>query len=294
MKAKHIIEEVLRGVRRNRGSYVLSAAVQGICLMLLSIFVVLTFNISTLVRAAGRKIELYAFLNEKGYSQLLESRIAAIEGVDATRYVSKEEALDELRSDLGEDASLVDALGENPLPASIRVTINPNYATAAQLDDVEKKVGLMPGIAEVWSGKDIIGRLNRIVRTVLLLDVLILVIVSCAVAFIVFQTVEGSIISRRHEIEIMELVGASRLSVRLPFVVEGASQGLAGGITAFLLVWLLYRIVAVVMPAPVFPLAVVLACDLGLGGLLGLAGSAMALNRIQRPHHVRERAKGRE
>jgi cell division transport system permease protein len=116
---------------------------------------------------------------------------------------------------------------------------------------------------------------------------LILIIVCCAVAFIVFQTVESSIVSRRHEIEIMELVGASAATVRMPFVLEGTSQGLAGGLAAFVLVFILYRVVVSVIPAPVFPLGAVLAFDVLLGAALGLTGSAIALGRIQRPHVVK-------
>jgi cell division transport system permease protein len=294
MKASHVITEALRGIRRNRGAYALSAAVQGICLVLLAVFLVLTFNLSALVKSAGRKVELYAFLKDDGYSAALEQRIRAIGGVESTVHVTKDDALAELKADLGEDGSLVEALGENPLPASIRVTINPAYATTAQLADIERKIALQAGVAEVWSGKEIIGRLNRIVQTVFLLDGVILVIVSCAVAFIVFQTVEGSIVSRRQEIAVMELVGASRSAVRLPFIIEGTTQGLLGGLGALVAVYLLYRFVSAVVPAPVFPVAVVVAACVGLGGLLGLAGSGMALNRIQQPHVTRGKRSGAE
>jgi cell division transport system permease protein len=281
MKARYILEEAWRSAVRNRGTYLLAAAVQAICLILFSIFLVLTFNVSTLVRAASKRIELYAFLSSDADANVLTALVTSIDGVTGARYVSKDEALEELRSDLGEDSSLTTALGENPLPASIRVTVHPSYAHSAQLDQVEKKLTLLPGVSEVWSGKDLIARLNRVARTVLLLDILILVIISMAVAFIVFQTVESSIVARGREIEIMELVGASGAAVRAPFIIEGTSQGLIGGAVAFGLVYVLYRFVVTAIPSPVFPLATVLAFDLVLGVVLGLAGSVIALNRIQ-------------
>jgi cell division transport system permease protein len=287
MKASHILAEAGRGIRRNRGTFLLSAAVQGICLMLLSLFVVLTVNVFALVRAAEREIELDVFITEPAVSDKLVPRIAAIEGVLRARYVSKDAALDELRQELGEDASLVEALGENPLPASVRVTLSPEYAAAGRLDEVERKVALLPGVSEVWSGKETIGRLNRITRAVLIVDILMLVIVSCAVAFIVFQTVEASVAARRHEIDVMELVGASRMTVRLPFLLEGLGQGLAGGVAAVLLVFLLYRAVAAAVAVPIFPFRAVVGVNAGLGGLLGLAGALIAVGRVQQPHHAR-------
>ena len=281
MKASHIFQEAWRSISRNRGSYLLAAAVQAVRLILFSIFLVLTFNVSILVEAAGKRIELYAFLSDQADIAFLTSRVALIDGVTAVRYVSKDQALDELHTDLGEDGSLVDALGENPLPASIRITIHPGYATAAQLSAIENKLTLLPGITEIWSGKDLIARLNRVAQTILLLDIIIFVVISLAVAFIVFQTVESSIVARGREIEIMELVGATDAAVRLPFIIEGTSQGLIGGLVAFGLVYLLYRFIVAAVPAPVFPSAAVLAFDLVLGVLLGLAGSVIALHRIQ-------------
>jgi cell division transport system permease protein len=98
----------------------------------------------------------------------------------------------------------------------------------------------------------------------------------------VFQTVETSIVTRLHEIEIMELVGATRGMVRAPFLIEGALQGVLGGTVAFVLVFVLVRIAATVFPAPVFPAAGVAALNLLLGMVLGLLGAGVALNRIRR------------
>jgi cell division transport system permease protein len=282
MRVSYILQETWRGIGRNRGAYVLAASVQAICLILLSIFVVITVNVSQLARTASRRVELYAFLADNAQPEVLASRINAISGVAGTRFVSKDEALEELKADMGDDASIVQALGENPLPASVRVAVLPGSATSAGLEDIERKVALMPGVSEVWSGRDFLEQLNRIVRTVFILDIGLLVIVSLAAAFIVFQTVEASILTRRHEIEIMELVGASDTSVRMPFILEGTSQGVLGGIVAFVLVLILYRIVKTVMPAPVLPVLPTLAFDVLFGFILGLAGSLVALNRILR------------
>ncbi|MEO0078064.1 MAG: permease-like cell division protein FtsX [candidate division WOR-3 bacterium] len=209
------------------------------------------------------------------------SQASAITGIVRARYVSKDQALDELRQDLGADSTLVNVLTENPLPPSVRVTVAPDYASAAQIEQIEQKLLLLPGVTEVWSGKEFVAQLNRIIRTLLLLDVIILAIVSAAVAFIVFQTVESSIIARSREVEIMELVGASEAAVRAPFVIEGTTQGVVGGAAAFVFLLALVRLISTVIPTPVFPVLAILAVNVLLGGLLGLIGSGIALNRIR-------------
>ncbi len=285
MRVSHILQEALRSVLRNRSSYVLAASVQAICLFLFSIFVVLTLNVVALSRAAGTRVELQAFLAEDADPELAVSRAGAIAGIIRARYVSKEQALKELREDLGGDSSLVSALSENPLPPSIRVAVAPAYASAEQVAQIEQKLLLLPGVTEVWSGKEFVAQLSRIIRTLLLLDVIVLIIVSAAVAFIVFQTVESSIIARSREVEIMELVGASEAAVRVPFVIEGTTQGLVGGAVAFLLLVALVRLVGTAVPTPVFPFFSILAANILLGGLLGLVGSGIALNRIRAMQH---------
>ena len=282
MRLSYILQEALRSINRNRGSFILAATVQAICLVLLSVFIVLTFNLLRLSEAARRHVELYAFVSEQTEPTLLVQRIVSLDGVAQARYVPKDEALTELRADLGPDSSLVDALEQNPLPASVRITVRSGFASLSELAALEQKIQLIPGITEVWSGKEMVERLERITRTVTFLDIGILVIVFLAVLFIAFQTVESSIASRHHEIQIMELVGATGATIRLPFIFEGTAQGILGGAAAFILAVVFHRLATVVIPAAVMPTGVVLLADLGLGALSGVTGSLIALNRIHR------------
>lgn len=282
MRLSYILQEAFRSINRNRGSFILAATVQAICLVLLSVFIILTWNLIRLSETASRRIELYAFVSDQADPTLLQDRIGSLDGVAQARYVSKDEALVELRTDLGPDSSLVSALEDNPLPPSVRITVRSGFASLAELASLEQKILLIPGVTEVWSGKEMVERLERITRTVMFLDIGILVIVFCAVLFIAFQTVESSIASRHHEIEIMELVGATGTTVRLPFVIEGTAQGILGGAAAFVLAVIFHRLTTVVIPASALPVGLVLLADLGLGALSGIAGALIALNRIHR------------
>jgi len=280
MRPSYILQEALRSISRNRGSFILAATVQAICLVLLSVFIILTWNLVRLSETASRRIELYAFVNDQADPTLLLDRIGSLDGVAQARYVSKDEALVELRTDLGPDSNLVSALDDNPLPPSVRITVRSGFASLTELGSLEQKVLLIPGVTEVWSGKETVERLERITRTVTFLDVGILIIVLCAALFIAFQTVESSIASRRHEIRIMELVGATGTTVRLPFVIEGTAQGILGGAAAFVLAVVFHRLTTVVIPASALPTGLVLLADLGLGALSGTTGALIALNRM--------------
>ena len=85
-----VVQESTRNLIRNRCSFFLATIVQAICLLLFSIFVVLTFNLSKIVSIAQKRIEVYAFLDDQADKPNLIENIKLLRGVADVRYVSKE------------------------------------------------------------------------------------------------------------------------------------------------------------------------------------------------------------
>lgn len=282
MRASYTIRELGRNIRRHRAAFAVAVSVQAVCFLLLGLFAVTTINLARVAGAARQTIEVHVFLAAGTEPGPVQARIASLAGVSGTRYVSRAEARAELAAELGEDAALLDVLDENPLPASIRVSLAPGSVSAEGLAEFETKLGLMPGVTEVWSGAESLARLDRVLRFAIALAAALLLVVSLAAAFIVFQTVAGSIAARSREIEIMELVGATPAQVRAPFLLEGAIQGLLGGAVAFLLVFLLVRLASLTFPGPLLPVGPLALALLGLGAGLGLLGAGLALGRTRR------------
>lgn len=273
-----VFRESTRNLNRNRGSFILSTIVQAICLLLFSIFVLITINLTKVVTMAQKRIEVYAFLEDKVDRQNLVENIKLLRGIADVRYVSKEQALVELKNDLGENASLIDALGTNPLPASLRIQLESGSRNLENLEKIEAKIAMMPGIKEIWSGKQIIRRLDKAIRLVLGVDIALLIIIAISIIFISFQTIESTILLRSREIEIMRLVGATESTVRAPFHVEGMTQGIVGGLIAFLLITAFYYFISRQFPIPAFSLPLILGINVVFGCILGLIGSHIALN----------------
>jgi cell division transport system permease protein len=273
-----VLRESTRNLTRNRGSFILATIVQAICLLLFSIFVLITINLTKVVTMAQRRIEIYAFLEDKINRQSLIENIKLLRGIADVRYVSKEQALVELKNDLGENASLIDALGTNPLPASLRIQLESGSRNLDNLEKIEEKITMMPGIKEIWSGKQILRRLDKAIRLVLGLDIALLIIIAISIIFISFQTIESTILLRSREIEIMRLVGANESTVRAPFHVEGMTQGVVGGFIAFLLITGFYYFISRQFPIPAFSFPLILGINVGFGCILGLIGSHIALN----------------
>lgn len=282
MSLSYLIKETIRTIKRNFNHFLLSSTVMAICLLITTVFFILTINLIKLAQSAATHVEIYAFVSDEiscDPSPLFK-RIVNISGISSIRFVTKAEAMEELRQMLREDTTLINAVGENPIPASIRISLQPDYATRKNLAQIEEKLLRLPGVIEVWSGKELINQLNQAIRTVVILNILILIIVTGSVLFITFQTVEYSISRRSQEIEIMELVGASRFAIQFPFILQGTIQGLLGSIITFIIVYVIYRITASLLPHPYFPTFMILMFTLISGILLGIGGSVLALSHL--------------
>jgi len=280
MALNFLAQEAVKNVTRNKSSFFLSAGVSAACLLLLSIFLIITFNIYRAKNFIEDKIEIYAFLDENVNEQELIDNISQITGIKQVQYVTKDEALSQLRSDLGDNADLLDILQRNPLPASLRIKLDPNYRLPTRLGELEDKIKLLKGIREIWSGKDMLIQIQKIIKVIVGFDIGILLIVFLSVIFIVSRTVEATIVAKAREIEIMRLVGATSAMVKFPFYVEGLFHGVLGSLISFVVTAIIFYFVRSIVPSLFVPFFMLAIFNLFWGSLLGIGGSYIALSRV--------------
>ncbi|MEO0083715.1 MAG: permease-like cell division protein FtsX [candidate division WOR-3 bacterium] len=280
MAFSYLTREAFKNINRNKASFLLSVGVVTACFLLLSIFLIITYNVYQAKSYLENRIEIYAFLDDDANVDNLTESILQINGIREVQYVSKAQALLELRADLGENADLLDILHTNPLPASFRIKLEPNYKLANKLTEIEQKLQLLKGVKEVWSGKDLIVKLQKIVRLIISLDIGILLIVFISVIFIVSRTVEATIFAKAREIEIMRLVGATKSVIKFPFYIEGFFHGLFGSILATIITVIIFSLVRTITPALSLPYNALTLFNIFWGMLLGIGGSYLAFSRI--------------
>lgn len=275
-----LFREGIKNILRNKASFFLSVSVSAVCLLLLSIFLLLTINIFRTKNSIEERIEIYTFLTDDADKDKLIDKISQINGVKQIKYVSKEAALEELRADLAENKSLIDILQRNPLPASLRIQVTAGYKLPTKLAEIEEKIRLLKGIREIWSGKDLLSKLQKYLQIITMFDIGILMTVLIAVIFIISRTVEATIVSKAREIEIMRLVGASSSMVKFPFYIEGFIHGLLGSIVSFIIVVIIFYFVSTAVPLFYAPYFSILIFSIIFGAGLGIGGSYIALSRV--------------
>jgi len=159
-------------------------------------------------------------------------RTLASAAIVATREsVSKDAALQRFQRDFPALAGAAAGLGENPLPASIEVKLNPDADTAA-LDRLATEIAALPGVADVRYDRQWIERVLTTVLLVRGIGVLLALVLVVAGCLTVANVVRLALVARLEEVRIMALVGAPLAYLRGPFVVEGILQGGLGAVVA--------------------------------------------------------------
>jgi len=289
-RAAYFARTALRGIAATPGTAIVATGTIAVSLVLVGAFGLLVANMQGLLARFGDALQVTAFL-EDGLAQAERERLVAqargIEGVASVHLVSEAEALERFRSGVGRGDALLEGLGENPLPASLELSLRPEHRTAAALTRVAHAVAALPGVADAASGADWVEGYVRALALVRGLALGLGVILALATTLIVSNTIRLAVLSRRDELEILSLVGASRAFVNTPFLIEGALQGAAGGLLAWLALYALFQLV---LPGFEFGLELVLggveprffdwnesAWLWGGGAGLGLLGSAIAV-----------------
>jgi cell division transport system permease protein len=242
------IQEAFRAMRRNAAPSTAAIVTTGVTVILLGVLIPIfqtTQAKSSEVREQlNFQVALYADATE-GEIASLRKDLTEIPHVASVAFVSKAAALEELKEDLGKDEAqeLIGQLNENPLPASFRVTP----------DDAANLAGIRAAIIPVTNGQpqpispivekfidrtsdsQKIEQVTGALKIVLTVITLLLIVASL---MLVGNTIRLSIYTRRREVEVMRLVGATRWFIRWPFMIEGVVVGFTGGLVAILILWL--------------------------------------------------------
>jgi cell division transport system permease protein len=216
----------------------------------------------------------------------LAQRLRTLPEVAKVELVSPEAGLGEMREDFPE---LVEGLATNPLPWSLRITPREGEEAAAIANRLQP---MPPKVDKVDYGKETTDRILSTARIIEIAFLVAALILLAASTILIANTIRLSIFSRRREIEVMKLVGATNWFVRGPFMLEGLICGFVGSILAVILL-LLGRELALPeifsdtikdadanVQAWAFPVVAVILVVLGLG--IGALGSGITLRRFLR------------
>jgi cell division transport system permease protein len=180
-------------------------------------------------------VELSIFMKPEASAQELEAvgrQLAAMPEVGKSRYVSKPEAFEEFRQIFANEPDLRDSLTVDQVPPSYRVV--PKEAEQTRL--IGERFRDTAGVLRVSYAKEEVDALVSVTRFLQFMLWAVALVLLLAAALLILNTIRMAIFARRREVGIMKLVGATNWFIRIPFMLEGMIQGLAGAAIAFAVV----------------------------------------------------------
>jgi|Deesub1362B_J571_1020462.scaffolds.fasta_scaffold03417_5 cell division transport system permease protein len=233
---RFLLKQTLQGVRRNIWSHIIATLTVSLAVLIFGAFLLILYNTDQFLKRWQSEVEVTAYLR-KGIplsrQRALVGEILALPGVDRAVLTTEEDALKQLRMELGENKFILEGLQENPLPASVEITVKEDIARSpATLRVLAERIQSMEGVESVYSGHQWVEKIALLRQGVALGSLVLGGALLVAVIFIISNTIKLTVYSREDEVEIMRLVGATDGFIRAPFILEGVLQGLAGTLVA--------------------------------------------------------------
>ncbi|MBI3596282.1 MAG: ABC transporter permease [Nitrospirae bacterium] len=260
---RYFLKETLLNLRGNKSTTLISMATIAFTMMLFGVFLLLYFNLDALVGSLQQEIKVILYLRD-GLAEKervdLEGKLRQGPGVSNVLYVSKAMALVNFRRSLEGQDILLKGLGDNPLPASFELTLEKAYQSSEAVQRLAQQFKGLNGVDDIQYGREWVDNVNTVLETVRVGSAVIGLILGLAAVVIIAGTIGLTVWSRLEDIEVLQLIGATRAYIQMPFLMEGALMGLIGGVFA------------VVLLRGVFELAKSRLADVGgfLGGQMNL------------------------
>jgi cell division transport system permease protein len=240
--------EALRAMRRNVAPTTAAVVTTVLTAILIGVLVPIFQTTQSKSAEVRSQLELRVFLFDdatRGEINSLQTEIQAIPNVKEVDFLSKADALAEFRRDYGqENRDVLKELRGNPLPANF--IVKPD--DAADLDAIRaaiqppnesgKPTYISPIVQQVDNRQATANKIEEVTGALKLVLTVITALLIGASLLLIGNTIRLSIYTRRREIEVMRLVGATRWFIRWPFMIEGVVVGVLGGAIAIIVLWI--------------------------------------------------------
>lgn len=228
---KRYFRDALKSVVRNFSLSLASISCITITLIVVATSIVLSYNVENFSESIRKDVTIVVFLNKETTTddlKVIKNKITNISNVEKISFKSKQETAKETKEKISSVAPLVDLWTDetNPLLDSYMLKVKDVSIiknTVAEIKKIDK-------VNSVSYGEEIVDQLVTVFKAIEKICVGAVIALIIVTAFLITNTIKLAIYSRKTEIEIMRLVGASNTSIKVPFIIEGLFIGLLGSV----------------------------------------------------------------
>jgi cell division transport system permease protein len=229
-RVQFFLGEVFANFTRNAAMQFTAIGTVAVTIVMLGTFLYVRETLATFGQGILKQIEIAVYLDDNetdAQAKSLAATLAADGRITSARYVPRAQGLQEMRERLGRDFD-TSLLTANPLPNAFRVAV-------ANVDDVPAvaaTIGKLHGVAKVDYAADTVTKLLRAADVIGRVGMAMIGLLVLTTAIIIANTIRLTVFARRREIAIMQLVGATNMYIRMPFIAEGIIAGVVGAAVA--------------------------------------------------------------
>ena len=226
--------DTMRSLWRHKGMVLVSVLTVATMLVVLGATVLLAANSEYMAKNMEEELEVVVFLHtdvSREDALALEEKLHSVTGFKEATFVPKEDALENINTQLDKSQLTNATGGSNPLPDAYHIKLE-------QMEQMEDAVAylsnteLFPQIELVRYGQDVVDKMIALTNTLEIVCIAIVVGMVLIALFLVNSTIRLTVATRGEEISIMKYVGATNFYIRVPFFLEGLVIGIVGALLA--------------------------------------------------------------
>lgn len=225
---RYVLRDMFRLLINHWVLGMLTLVTASVMLWILGMTTLFSLNVENLLTRLESELVVQAYLRRGTDIDMMAERIGAMDSVFAVKVYSPEESLTRLQAKMGSQSRALNLLGDNPIPWNFEVRVK----TASEVEPLVRTLMAMPEVEDVIYAGMVVQRVSALSRVSSRVALIMFVLSVVITALVVYNTIHISLYSRREEIAIMYLVGATRAYIATPFVLEGTLLALLGSLLA--------------------------------------------------------------
>ena len=282
-KFLYLLQESFKSILRAIIPSFISALTIAVSLAILSISYYLYDNLKlyTSEFKDEYKIEVF-FITESTINHALDTfnKILLIDGIEDGAFIDKDAAAMFFKEEFNEE--IQEIIGMNPLPMGAIYGVSQTYRDYDSMNNIVAKINTIPNVDDVLFSKEAIIKFDKVIRNLLSFSFILGFFIVIIAVFFVSNTILLIIHSKKDEIKTMQLLGATDIFIKIPYIMNGIILGLLGSIISFAILLCIYKFsVYLIYPyyeIPLIPINHLIIINLTIGPLFGLIGSTSAVS----------------
>ncbi len=285
------IRDSFKSVFRNFSLSLASISCIAITLIVVAVAIILTYNVNNFATLVEKDVTIVAFLDvdiTEEETKMVEEEIKKLDNIENYVYRSKTDITEEMMDSSDIFGSIMSEWKEeeNPLQATFQVKV----IDIDTIGDIANQIKGINHVDVVKYGEGMVEQLVSVFDSIKNVSLIVVIALILVTAFLISNTIKITIFSRRREIEIMRLVGASNINIKIPFILEGLVLGIIGSILPVVITIYGYvaiynkfggklftQIIQLIKPEPFIYLVAIALVTIGM--IVGMFGSWRAVKK---------------